>query len=79
MSNTPDAGPARYGWCDTRDAHDGRYDHARQPTCQNFVSDAEHTARLMAEAREHDRLVRHRYPNGETNAAAAYIAEYRPY
>ncbi|EIU64255.1 hypothetical protein [Mycobacterium intracellulare] len=43
------------------------------------MSDAEHTARLMAEAREHDRLVQHRYPNGETNAAAAYIAEYRPY
>jgi hypothetical protein len=71
--------PEGTGWCDTRDAHDGRYDHARQPTCRNFVSDAEHTAHLIAEAAEHDRKVRHRYPNGATNPAAAYVADHRPY
>jgi hypothetical protein len=72
-------GKATIGWCETRDGHDGQFDHARQPTCLNFVSDAEVTAQLMAEARELDRKVEHRYPNGATNPAAAYVAEYRPF
>jgi hypothetical protein len=67
------------GWCKTRDAHDGRYDHTGQPTCRNFVSDAEHTAPMTAEAIEHARKVQLRYPSGATNPAAAYVAEYRPY
>lgn len=67
------------GWCDTRDAHDGRFDHRRQRTCRNFVSDAEHTARLLAEAGEHDKGVTHRYPSGATTPEAAYVADYRPY
>lgn len=41
-----------YGWCDNP-RHD-RTDHPRSPFCENFVSDDEHTARLLAEAREHD-------------------------
>lgn len=79
MTTTSPAAQSTTGWCDTRDAHDGRYDHRRQPTCLNFVSDAEHTARLLAEAREHDRQVTHRYPGGATTREAAYIDEYRPY
>lgn len=68
------------GWCDSRDPqHDGRYDHPRQPNCRNFISDSEHTARLIAEARDRDGKVTARYPSGAATPAAAYIDEYRPY
>lgn len=70
---------ATYGWCDTRGDHDGRYDHAQRISCRNFVSDAEHTARLIADASERDRKTTHHYPSGATNPAAAYVAEHRPY
>ena len=79
MNTTSSGAEFTTGWCDTRDAHDGRYDHRRQPTCRHFVSDAEHTARLLEEGREHDRNVTHRYPSGATTPEAAYIDEYRPY
>jgi hypothetical protein len=79
MTKNVSAGHAVTGWCDARHVHDGRYHHTWQPTCRNFVSDAEHTARLMTEAREHDRKVQHRYPDGATNLARAYVAEHRPY
>jgi hypothetical protein len=62
MTKNMSAGHAVTGWCDDRHVHDGRHDHTRQPTCRNFISDAAHTARLMTEAREHDRKVQHRYP-----------------
>jgi len=62
MTKNMSAGHAVTGWCDARHVHDGRHDHTRQPTCRNFISDAAHTARLMTEAREHDRKVQHRYP-----------------
>lgn len=70
---------ATYGWCAQRVDHDGRYDHVRQPECRDFVSDAEHTAQLKAEAVDHDRKTVLRYPNGADSPAAAYVAEYRPY
>lgn len=70
---------ATIGWCDTRNDHQGQIDHTQRPTCQNFISDADHTARLIAEAADHDRRSTCRYPNGATNQAAAYIADYRPY
>jgi hypothetical protein len=66
------------GWCDTRGDHDGRFDHRRQLSCRNFVSDSEHTDRLLREARVQDQRTEIRYPNGATNPAAAYVAEYRP-
>lgn len=66
------------GWCDTRSDHDGRFDHRHQPSCRNFVSDSEHSDKLMREAREHDRRTTVRYPNGAANPAAAYVAQYRP-
>lgn len=66
------------GWCDTRDTHDGGYDHQRTSDCRNFVSDADHTGQLLAEAREHDRKARVTYPNGATDPAGAYVEEYRP-
>ncbi|MBU8839130.1 hypothetical protein [Mycolicibacterium goodii] len=79
MHTAADSGRETIGWCDTRDAHDGRVDHHRQPACRNFVSDAAHTALLISQAREHDRNVTHRYPNGATTREAAYVDEHRPY
>lgn len=79
MDTTTSGRESATGWCDTRDKHDGRNDHPRSPNCRNFVSDAEHTAQLIEEAREHDRKARFRYPNGATNPAAAYVVEHRPY
>lgn len=67
------------GWCDTRDDHDGRWDHARRPSCRNFVSDVEHTARMKADAVERDSQTIHRFPSGATTAEAEYVAQYRPY
>lgn len=64
-----------YGWCT---AHPP-YDHMRTNECVDFLSDTEHTAILMAEARERDAQVTHHYPTGTTDAAAHYIATYRPY
>lgn len=82
MENTANTTSNRvdeYGWCDTRDVHDGRYDHDRRPTCRNFVTDAAHTARLESEAREHDSRVELRYSSGAVTPEAAYVAEHRPY
>ncbi|ORW08552.1 MULTISPECIES: hypothetical protein [Mycolicibacter] len=67
------------GWCDTRDTHDGGYEHTRQPTCRNFISDAEHTDQLVAQAHEHDRKTQILYPSGATDPAADYVAQHRPY
>jgi hypothetical protein len=67
------------GWCDTRDDHDGRWDHLRRPSCGNFVADAEHTARLMADAIEQDQKTMHRFPSGATTPEAEYVTQYRPH
>lgn len=67
------------GWCDTRDDHDGRWDHRRLPSCRNFVSDAEHTDRMIAVAVEQDRQTIHRFPSGATTPEAEYVAQCRPY
>lgn len=61
---------ATSGWCDNP-AHGG-HDHWRNDRCTNFVSDAEWTARLMAEAREHDRHVTY-------SPEVAYVEQHRPY
>lgn len=63
-------GSHTYGWCDNP-AHGGA-DHTLLPTCARFVSDAENTRQLLAEAREHDARVTY-------SAEAAYVDEHRPY
>lgn len=68
-----------YGWCDTRDSHHGGYDHIRGESCVNFISDKDHTAKLMAEAVESDRRTTHHWPGDATTREAAYVAEHRPY
>jgi hypothetical protein len=59
------------GWCDNA-AHGG-YDHEYRPqTCIGFQSEAEFDAQMQREADEHDRPSSH-------DAAAAYVAQHRPY
>jgi hypothetical protein len=67
--------PLVEGWCDRRGAnHEGQYLHRRRQDCEGFVSDEEHTAEMLRQAREHDaRSDTAGYPE------AAYVAEYRPY
>ncbi|WP_293003337.1 hypothetical protein [Mycobacterium sp.] len=80
-NETSDNNPATapFGWCDTSDSHDGRFDHRQQPGCRNFISDAEHTDWMLRQARLSDQHVQVLYPSGATNPEAAYIADYRPY
>jgi hypothetical protein len=59
-----------YGWCGNV-AH-GAVDHAQTDQCMGFVSDAQHTAQLLKEARAHDRHVTY-------SKERAYIERYRPY
>jgi hypothetical protein len=59
-----------YGWCGNP-AHGG-HDHIQLSTCIDFVSDADHTRQLLAEARKHDAHVTY-------SPEAAYVATYRPY
>lgn len=63
--------PARvFGWCKTP-GHPST-DHARTDGCLQFVSDAEHTARMLAEADEHDR-------HADGGVEARYVEQHRPY
>lgn len=64
------AQPAVDGWCDNT-AHGG-HDHVERPSCVRFVSDADHTRQLLAEARKHDARVTY-------SPEAAYVARHRPY
>ena len=68
-----------YGWCKKADdaKHDG--DHKQRDDCVEFISDAEFSAQLRAEARERDRKTTVRYSNGATSAEENYVQTYRPY
>lgn len=61
---------AESGWCQSPEH--SRFDHTRSESCVGFVSDAEHTAKLIADAAEHDR-------HNEGRKEAMYVAEHRPY
>lgn len=85
MDTINTTGTTQTGWCSRRpgdghalDEHDGRFDHDHQASCLNFVSDADHTAQLIAEARVQNRLTTHVYPNGATSAESNAVRQFAP-
>jgi hypothetical protein len=66
-----------YGWCEN--AEHGGTDHRKRSSCVKFISDRDHTAALLQEARLWQREAeRHGFPS-DGGQAARYVAEHRPY
>lgn len=73
------------GWCARRpgdgyapDEHDGSFDHNHRASCLDFVSDADFTAQLIAEARAQDRRTTATYSNGATTPEGNAVRQFAP-